>query len=139
MRLFFHLRVTLLATSVGAVALLAGANSAFATATSCTTGASSGNVETCMYINGSGLHINSATASAHVVNVKRKLEVCMIFPSTPLENCSRIIEVSPGQTLSVSWNPNGSEDPGNYCATTWRENANGSFTQIGHACVNVHA
>ena len=121
MRLFFHLRVTLLAASVGAVALLAGASSAFATATSCTTGASSGNVETCMYINGSGLHINSATASAHVVNVGRTLEVCMTGPA--VGSCSGFVFVSPGQTLSGSWSPNANEPTGDYCAVTYRQNA----------------
>jgi hypothetical protein len=134
------LRLALLAISVGAMVLVAGTSSAFATATTCTVGASSGNVETCMYVNGSGLHINSATASAHVVNVGRKLSVCMNFPPPVFnEICTPYTVVSPGQTLSKSWNPNAPENAGPYCATTWRENANSSVTQIGHTCVNVHS
>lgn len=43
------------------------------TATSCGTGSSSGNVTTCMHVDGSGLHINFAKSSATVNNAGRTL------------------------------------------------------------------
>ena|SRR5437879_3392377 len=134
---FFRLRSALLVASVCATVSFAGATSAFASGSSCTYGASNGNTRTCMSVNGSGLHINSATASAHVVNVGRTLEVCMTGPA--VGSCSGFVFVSPGQTLSGSWSPNANEPTGDYCAVTYRQNANGSQTQIGRACVNVHS
>lgn len=44
-----------------------------------------------------------------------------------------------GATLSLTWSPNSNEPPGDYCANTWRRNSDGSHTEIGHYCVNVHA
>lgn len=108
------------------------------TATSCGTGSSSGNVRTCMHVVGSGLHITSATASADVINSGRTLQECIRGPQGTIA-CTRFVPVSRGGTLSITWSPNSDEPAGNYCANTFRRNSDGSHTQIGHNCVNVHA
>jgi hypothetical protein len=131
-------RLTHFAAIASAIALfgIAGGSTALASDTTCTFGSSSGNTHTCMSVNGGGLHINSATASAHVVNSGRTLDVELSGP--PIFISSGFFFVPAGATLSVTWTPNSNEPAGNYCATTLRLNSNGTTTQIGHTCVNVH-
>ncbi len=109
------------------------------TGSSCGTGSSSGNVQTCMRVVGSGLHIDSATASAHVINSGRTLQACIHGPQGTI-GCTPFVFVPVGGTLSITWSPNRNEPAGDYCANTWRANSGGaSPTEIGHQCVNVHA
>lgn len=108
------------------------------TARSCGTGSSSGNVTTCMYVNGAGLHINYARSSATVHNSGRTLQSCIRGPRGTV-GCTPFKYVPVGYTLYLTWSPNSNEPAGNYCANTWRLNSNGSHTEIGHYCVNVHA
>jgi uncharacterized membrane protein len=108
------------------------------TGTSCGYGSSSGNTYTCMYVNGSGLFINYARASASVVNSGRTLQVCIRGPQGTI-GCTVFTYVAPGNTLLLYWYPHSNEPAGNYCANTWRLNSDGSHTEIGHYCVNVHS
>jgi len=108
------------------------------TASSCGYGSSSGNTYTCMYVNGGGLYINYAEASASVVNSGRTLQECIRGPQGTI-GCTAFTYVRPGYTLFLDWFPYSYEPAGNYCANTWRLNSNGSHTEIGHQCVNVHS
>lgn len=108
------------------------------TGSSCGTGSSGGNVETCMNVVGSGLHIDSATASAHVINSGRTLQECIRGPQGTI-GCTVFVFVPAGGTLSITWSPNSNEPSGDYCANTYRLNNDGTDTRIGHQCVNVHA
>jgi hypothetical protein len=103
----------------------------------CTTGSSSGNVNTCMYVNGTGPFINYAIASATVVSSGRTLQVCMYNPDEHQIGCQGPQYVQPDHTLSFTWDPQANEQTGAYCADTGRQNADGSFTIIGVACVSV--
>lgn len=108
------------------------------TGQSCGTGASSGNVETCMLVNGSGLHVNFAQSSAQVLNAARTLQSCIRGPQGTI-GCTPFVSVAVGDAIGVLWSPNATEPGGDYCANTWRLNSDGSHTEIGHQCVNVHS
>jgi hypothetical protein len=103
----------------------------------CTTGSSDGNTTTCMYVNGTGLLINYDRGSATVHTSTRTLDECISGPVTAADNCTGYENVGPGGYLPIGWDPNMDEPAGDYCATTYRLNSNGSSTQIGHTCVQV--
>jgi hypothetical protein len=110
------------------------------TFTQCTFGSSGGNTQTCEEVVGSGLHITTAVASAHVVSSARTLDVCMVGPpAVGTIGCTGWVLVDPGSTLLLTWSPNRNEPAGNYCAETFRLNSDGTVTLIGEACVDVHA
>jgi hypothetical protein len=108
------------------------------TGSSCGYGSSSGNVYTCMYVNGSRLYINYAEASASVINSGRTIQVCIRRPQGTI-GCTAFTYVPPGYTLYLDWYPYSYEPAGYYCANTWRRNSDGPHTEIGHRCVNVHS
>ena len=106
----------------------------------CGTGSSSGNVNTCITIQGSGEHVDWILASAQVSSATRNLQICIHGPNGPIKcnPSSGYHTTSPGQEISTTWSPNALEASGDYCANTWRQNGDGSNTEIGHECVNVH-
>jgi hypothetical protein len=107
----------------------------------CTTGSSSGNVDTCMYIVYSGAELEYADASANVITSARDLLICMSYPSGIVFACSNDGYYewrNPGQAAVAGpyvWDATG-EPTGNYCARTYRMNSNGTIATIGTACVN---
>jgi len=105
----------------------------------CTTGSSSGNVNTCMNIRNSGTTITDAIASATVVSSARTLLVCMTKPNGLQIGCDPTgwTQVKVGKTLSFEWSPDTTEPAGSYCAYTWRQDADGSEPLIGKACVSL--
>ncbi len=136
---FTRLKIGLLATAVCTTALLVGARVASASASGCTTGSSSGNVDTCFSVFGSGLFVEEMIASATVENSTRTLQECIHGPDSVLPLCTPFEVVPPGSTLTEQWFPEGDVPAGEYCARTWRENADGSHTLIGEYCVDVHS
>jgi hypothetical protein len=104
----------------------------------CGYGSSSGNVYTCITATGSGLHVDSMLATAEVINSARRLQVCIRGPNGTI-GCEGFVYVRVGTGIFFEWDPNSNEPAGDYCANTWRENSDGSHTQIGHECINVHA
>ena len=108
------------------------------TGESCGTGSSSGNVETCMYVNGSGLFVDYMNASAQVVNATRTIQECIHGPNGTV-GCTAFVSRAPGQSLVFEWVPDGDVTGGDYCANTWRLNSDGSHTEIGSYCVDVHS
>jgi hypothetical protein len=108
----------------------------------CGTGASSGNVNTCITANGSGLHVNYIDVTAEVLNSGRNIQVCIRGPQVS-HGCAPGLHsyeyVAPGYYIPYEWAPNAIEAAGDYCANTYRLNNDGSNTQIGHECINVHA
>ena len=134
-----HLKIGLLAVAVCTAALFVGARVASASASGCTTGSSSGNVDTCFTVLGSGLFVSEMIASATVENATRTIQVCIHGPDSVLPLCTPFETVSPGGTITKTWSPDGDVPAGEYCARTWRDNADGSHTLIGELCVDVHA
>lgn len=110
-----------------------------ASASGCTFGSSSGNTKTCLAISGSGLHVNSMTASATIENSARTLDVCITGPASVLPLCTGFVHVGVGGTLSITWQPNANEPAGAYCGETFRLNNDGSATEIGPKCFSVHS
>lgn len=104
-------------------------------AENCTYGSSGGNTQTCVYVQGSGLHVDYVRAWASVINSARTLLVLISTPNYATSSPWTLVHK--GQTLSKQWSPNATEPAGNYCATTDRMNNNGTWTQIGHICVKV--
>jgi len=109
----------------------------------CGTGNSDGNVSTCITAYGSGLHVININVSAVVLNSTRTISVCLAGPNGSL-GCTPppgqgSITLSPGGFIAFSWGPNASEPAGDYCANTWRNNGDGTTTQIGHECIGVSA
>jgi hypothetical protein len=134
-----RLKMSLLAAAVCATALFVSAGAASASASGCTENGSGGNVNTCIAILGHGLFVDEMTASADVLESTRTLQVCLHGPSSSLPRCTAFEVVHPGGTISVGWFPNRDVPAGEYCARTWRKNADGSHTLIGQACENVHS
>lgn len=108
------------------------------TGESCGTGSSSGNVTTCMYVNGGGLYIDYAYSYAQVNDSTRTIQSCIHGPDGTV-GCTAFISTAPGDAIAEYWYPYADEPAGNYCANTWRLNSDGSDTEIGSYCVNVHA
>jgi hypothetical protein len=104
----------------------------------CGYGSSSGNVYTCMTAVGSGLHVDYMLATADVEKAARRLQVCIRGPRGTI-GCYGFVYVRVGTGIFFEWAPNSNEPAGDYCANTWRENSDGSHTEIGHECINVHA
>jgi len=104
--------------------------------TSCTTGSSSGNVDTCMTWSNSGTHINFIDGTATVNNVGRTITVCVRSDTLGTIKCnpSGYIFVGPGGHIAADWSPNATESHTRYCVRTWRENDDGSHTLIGEVC-----
>jgi hypothetical protein len=136
----------LLAVAAGTAAVVGGTLSARPavgatpdTFHTCNTGSSSKNVNTCMNVNGSFQFVQSAVASAHVVTTERTLKVCMYNPANNLIGCDPggFLDTKPTKSVSFTWAPDRDVAPGAYCAVTQRQNADGSATVIGEACVTV--
>jgi hypothetical protein len=107
----------------------------------CTYGSSSGNVQTCVYVEGPNgtTHVDYAWASAAVFKATRTLEVCLRGPNGPIK-CAGFERRHPDRVpFYALWQPDRNVTPGDYCANTYRLNSDGSDTQIGHVCVNVHS
>jgi hypothetical protein len=109
----------------------------------CTLGSSGGNVRTCIYVEGSGLHVDYAWGSIKVLNAGRSLKVCLRGPHGSIKceptGSSYAWRTPSDPEMFVLWQPNRNETPGDYCARTWRRNADFTATEIGDVCVNVHA
>lgn len=109
----------------------------------CTYGSSSGNVQTCIYVEGSGLHVDYAWGSARVINSGRWLKVCLHGPNGSImcypSGSTYAWRTPDDPPMYVLWQPDRNVTPGNYCARTWRRNSDGTATAIGDVCVNVHA
>jgi len=106
---------------------------------SCTTGSSSGNVDTCMSWSNSGTHINYIDGTATVINVARVIKICIHSSVTGTIKCnsSGYIYVSPGGHIAVDWSPNTTEPSATYCVRTWRQNDDGTDTLIGELCTII--
>jgi hypothetical protein len=134
------MKTILVAASVCAMALFVGAGAASADSGNvCGFGSSSGNVETCFSITGSGLFVNQMVVEATVINSGRKLQVCIHGPDPALPQCSPQQSVPAGGALTKAWNPNRNVNAGTYCGRTWRINSDGSYTLIGEECADVHS
>ena len=104
------------------------------TRTKCDSSLSSGNVNTCVSLSLSG-DILTVDGWAKVINQGRTIQVCL---NTPIGiNCSRFLFEGPGQTLFAPSQSKSNPAPGSYCANTWRQNADGSHTEIGHTCMSL--
>lgn len=109
-----------------------------ANASPCGFGSSSGNVETCMTIRGTGLHIDLAVAGASVLNSGRTLDLEMTRPGkSTLYGGWYYVAANDTYPHPPTWSPNANEPAGEYCAITLRANGDGTSTQIGKECVKL--
>jgi len=102
----------------------------------CTFGSSSGNVKTCVQLSLSGITLTTS-ASATVTSQGRKLQLCI---NTPFGvKCTPGFQlVTPGHSLFLEQNGNNPQSvPNGYCVNTWRQNASGPPTRIGHICTSI--
>jgi hypothetical protein len=124
------------ASSLPILALTTG--TAEANASTCGFGSSSGNVETCMTIRGTGLHIDLAIAGATVLNSGRRLDLKMTRPGkSTLYGGWYYVPANSTYPNPPQWSPNANEPAGEYCAITLRDNGDGTSTQIGKECVKL--
>ncbi len=105
----------------------------------CTYGSSNGNVNTCMSYSISGTYINYIDGTATVINVPRKLTICIHSSVRGTIKCNRegYITVNPGGHIYVNWNPKSTQPSANYCVRTWRKNNDGTNTLIGEICIST--
>lgn len=103
----------------------------------CTTGSSSGNVETCFYIVGGGLNVSSMKTTSCVVNSGRTLHDEITGPSFTRNSDQEYI--APGYCLEFTLTVNGDVAAGTYHGITWRYNGGSSYTNIGEVSLPVSA
>jgi hypothetical protein len=141
MRLPLKRAATILGAAVLAVGLVATPAQAAAPihTINCGAGSTSGNVQTCVVVYHSGLHIITADAQAEVVNQSRRLKICLRGPSASIgctpQSTYRLVE--PGEPFSYDWGPDANESPGFYCANLYRDNGDNTTTQLAHYCVDI--
>ena len=97
--------------------------------TSCTYGDSDGNTQTCLQISN-----GAVTSSASIVNngSGRVLQTCVHYADGQRLDCTGFQYVGPGGGIADTWI--GSTSNAGFCAVTWRQNTDGSTTQIGQSC-----
>jgi hypothetical protein len=117
--------------------LIAFSVPASASGGNCSTGSSEGNTNTCMYVSGSGTYVGYMRSSAAILGSGRTLQSCLHAPSGARIGCTAYQYVPPGQFIGYTWDAEGYVAAGAYCAVTWRQNTDGSTTEIGAACVEV--
>src|SRR5258708_26324952 len=81
-----------------------------------------GPLNTCSYVNGSGLHINYVQGSVYNGGARDQanVHIQLTWPSgATIKNCSSAT-IGPGHTIFCTWSPNRSEPAGNYCANSWQ-------------------
>lgn len=100
----------------------------------------SGNAFTCIVVTliASGTEVGAINASAEIINTGRTIKTCLRGPQGTI-GCNTFTLVHPKKGISFFWVPNSRITAGSYCANTYRRNADGSTTRIGHACLNVTA
>jgi hypothetical protein len=130
---------TIIAAALVTTAFALPASPAMASAKSCQQEAN-GPLNTCVYVNGSGLHINYMQGSVFNTGSRNQsnVHIQLTWPSgATIKNCASTT-ISPGATIYCTWSPNKNEPAGTYCANSWQY-VSGSYIRRGHACVNVHA
>jgi hypothetical protein len=95
------------------------------------------NVQTCISINGGGLHVNYMAADSNVYNYAIVEYVQLIGPSINTETATYVIDA--GDYLDLVWSPNANVKAGSYCAISWELNGSGGYTNDGEACQPVSA
>jgi hypothetical protein len=103
----------------------------------CSTGSSDGNTNTCIYVSGSGTYVGYMKSTAAILGGGRTLQSCLHYPSGARIGCTAFQYVPAGKSITGEWEPNSYVAAGAYCAVTWRQNSDGSTTEIGEACVEV--
>ena len=129
---------TIIAAALLATAFAFQTSAAMATAKSCQQEAN-GSLDTCSYVNGSGLHINYMQGSVFNGGSRNQnnVHIQLTWPSgATIKNCASATVV-PGGTIYCTWSPKANERAGNYCANSWQY-VSGSYNERGHACVDVH-
>jgi hypothetical protein len=139
--------ITLLATvfALPAGAAMAGISGPASGATirpasdsSCTSGINSD--EVCVFISGSGLHVNSVEGTfmngADEGSISVHIEIS--GPSGLIQNCSEV-SLPAQDSVACTWNPNANEPAGSYCATGWEEVSGGKFEDIAESCAPVRS
>jgi hypothetical protein len=100
---------------------------------SCGYGDSDGDTQTCLTIGGS-----SVSVSAGVVNggAGRELSSCLHVNGNP-DGCTGFSSVGPGSVTGLTVTFGNGVPNGTYCAVTFRQNPDGSSSQIGDNCEGV--
>jgi hypothetical protein len=98
-----------------------------------------GALDTCDSVNGSGLHVNYVQGSVQNTHgsVQTNIHIELSGPRGLIKNCAQT-NIQGLATIYCKWSPNANEPAGQYCTTTWKY-ANGSYSEQGHACVDVHS
>jgi hypothetical protein len=94
------------------------------------------NIQTCVFITGSGLHVDTMKGISYVYNYPVLEHVALKGPSVNYATLDFWIEE--GQYLEVLWSPNSNVTAGDYCATSWEANGSGGYTNRGTECQPVH-
>jgi hypothetical protein len=95
--------------------------------------------DSCVAVSGSGLHVNSVVGSYEnlTASLKSNVHIELSGPGGLIKDCAQT-NVAGDATITCTWAPNANEPSGNYCTTTWQYGS-GIYTDIGHACLDVHS
>lgn len=129
--------VAVTAAMLLALAFALPSSAAMASAKSCQSEAN-GPLDTCAYVNGSGLKINYLQGSVfnNGNNDATRVHIQLTSPSgKTIKNCSSVT-IAAHHTTYCTWSPHRNEPAGNYCATSWQF-VSGHYIERGHACVRV--
>jgi hypothetical protein len=107
-------------------------------ATGCTGTLSSNQIENCVAVVGDASYLQSVTGSSwtHFGSVTGHEEItCPSIPNDHLNSSDQTIGTTSDGPL-VSWSPDSSVTPGNYCAIFWQK-VSGGYSENGPACESV--
>ena len=93
----------------------------------------------CVYISGSGNHINYMKGWARNQTIfELTLHVELIGPHGKIKDCSAFTIKTDQNSPNCVWSPNANETPGSYCSETWHWNSFG-WQVYGEACITVNS
>jgi hypothetical protein len=97
--------------------------------------------EICVYVGGSGLHINyvKGWARNNYSYTITGLHIELEGPPGLIKNCASFSLRSGTNSANCEWSPNKNVTSGRYCATLWQSNGNGGYLDLGTPCVDVHS
>jgi hypothetical protein len=94
------------------------------------------NIQTCVFIDGSGLYVSTMKGVSYVYNYPVLEHVQLQGPSVNYSTLDYWIDQ--GQYLEVLWTANRDVTAGAYCATSWVANGSGGYDNWGTECQPVH-
>jgi hypothetical protein len=100
------------------------------------------NWEVCVYVNGSGLHINymKGWMRNNSVDATSPMHIELEGPNGLIKNCATFVAPGRSNGPNCQWSPNRNVTAGRYCTTLWEyQAAFNEWINWGTECIDVHS